>query len=518
MPAKGKYGHEHVNIRPGVSILSVLRHLNYKPWYALAEFIDNSIQSHLASEAKYRLLLGEVPQLRVTIDWESDGNRIVIHDNAGGIKWADFPRAFRPAALPPDRNGLNEFGMGMKSAACWFASNWSVTTTALGDSAIRKVSFDIEKIVSDTLNELEVQSESTKPDAHFTEVVLENIHPNRHWKTLAKIEEHLKSIYRVFLTDGTLVLTLNGQVLQYNEPETLIAPHHRDQDDPSAPSYEWRKDISFDFGLGQSVFGFAALLEKGSTSHAGLALFRRGRLILGSGDETYRPREIFGAGNDYRYQRLFGELHLEGFEVSHTKDGFQWESDEEAVFLQLLKEELKKPPLNLLDQAEGYRSRPRLLDIARPATRATERTAEVVQNDLPPILELSTKSAVEPDRPHEVLEESPLAASAHVEVYFDGRSWRILIECSTEEGVGDWISIAEQPTARFGPTEVRIRLSLSHPFSVRYMGANGGSIEVLERFAVALALAEITARESGVRGAPTVRRNVNELLKALARS
>ena len=31
-----------VNIRPGVSVLSVLRHLNYSPWFALAELVDNS--------------------------------------------------------------------------------------------------------------------------------------------------------------------------------------------------------------------------------------------------------------------------------------------------------------------------------------------------------------------------------------------------------------------------------------------------------------------------------------------
>ena len=36
-----------VNISPDVSILSVLRHLNYKPWYAMAEFVDNSIDSFL---------------------------------------------------------------------------------------------------------------------------------------------------------------------------------------------------------------------------------------------------------------------------------------------------------------------------------------------------------------------------------------------------------------------------------------------------------------------------------------
>jgi hypothetical protein len=43
----GHRGPERINIRPGVSILSVLRHLNYRPWLAPAEFVDNSIQSFL---------------------------------------------------------------------------------------------------------------------------------------------------------------------------------------------------------------------------------------------------------------------------------------------------------------------------------------------------------------------------------------------------------------------------------------------------------------------------------------
>ena len=35
-----------VSIRPGVSVLSVLRHLNYKTYFALAEFVDNAVQSY----------------------------------------------------------------------------------------------------------------------------------------------------------------------------------------------------------------------------------------------------------------------------------------------------------------------------------------------------------------------------------------------------------------------------------------------------------------------------------------
>ena len=36
-----------VNIRPDVTILSVLQHLNYRPWFALAEFVDNALESFL---------------------------------------------------------------------------------------------------------------------------------------------------------------------------------------------------------------------------------------------------------------------------------------------------------------------------------------------------------------------------------------------------------------------------------------------------------------------------------------
>jgi hypothetical protein len=47
---------ELVNIRPGVTVLSVLRHLKYTPWFVLAEFVDNSIQSYLNHRAQLEKL------------------------------------------------------------------------------------------------------------------------------------------------------------------------------------------------------------------------------------------------------------------------------------------------------------------------------------------------------------------------------------------------------------------------------------------------------------------------------
>src|SRR5438067_2175245 len=133
---------ESVSIRPGVRVLSVLRHLNYKPWYALAEFVDNALQSFLANRAR---LGGDGARLRVAITLDPNlPARLVIRDNAAGIEQAVYPRAFRPAEVPADRSGLSEFGMGMKSAACWFAGQWRVRTSALDELVEKTVVFDIE--------------------------------------------------------------------------------------------------------------------------------------------------------------------------------------------------------------------------------------------------------------------------------------------------------------------------------------------------------------------------------------
>ncbi|MCU0731782.1 MAG: hypothetical protein MUE84_09345, partial [Hyphomonas sp.] len=54
-----------VNIRPGVNVLSVLPHLNYKAWYALAEFVDNSIQSSISRRKELEAAGGGAFVLRV---------------------------------------------------------------------------------------------------------------------------------------------------------------------------------------------------------------------------------------------------------------------------------------------------------------------------------------------------------------------------------------------------------------------------------------------------------------------
>lgn len=498
-----------VDIRPGVSVLAVLRHLNYTTWFALGEFVDNAVQSGRANKDALTAADGLNYKLRVDIDIDtSPPARISIKDNAAGIAPGDFPRAFRPAAIPPDRSGLAEFGMGMKSAACWFAPKWTVRTSALGDPFIRTVHFEIENIVNDDIQELDIKEEDAPPEHHFTEVILEDIFHVPIGRTVGKAKEHLTDIYRVFEREGLLEFRFNGDVLRYEEPRTLSAPYFKDK---AGPAKSWRKPISFDFGNGQSVTGFAALRETASLAKAGFALFRRGRLIQGSGDEGYRPTFIFGQSNSYRYQRLFGELHLTGFDVSHTKDGFRWDENEQP-FLEILREHLDSADLPLLKQAEGFRSRASKNQLAAAAQLAVTNTTQVMQKRLPEVLPV-VAAAAPVETPTREPPQQPTLADRRFDIEFRQRSWSIKVEVTNDPAESQWLVLSDSGGAQDETRKIDIRLSIAHPFMIRFAQEDPESLEALLRVAAAIALAEVLARDAGVRTAGTVRRNINDILR-----
>lgn len=500
-----------VDIRPGVSILSVLRHLNYRPWFAIAEFVDNSLESFMRHKEELKKIDSKKYGLNVAIEYDpKDDGRIIIRDNAAGIFESEYARAFRPAEVPPDQSGLAEFGMGMKSAACWFARNWTVRTSALGENVERTISFDISKIVKDRIEELSITTKQISEKSHFTEITLQGLHRPPQTRTLGKIKEHLGGIYRIFIREGILNLSFDGEILTYSEPKILRASYYKK---PHSDSVLWNKKIDFDFGCGQKAKGFAALRETASTTFAGFALFRRNRLIQGSGDEGYRPEAIFGRSNSYRYQRLFGELHLDGFDVSHTKDGFRWEEHED-VFLSLLKEFLDQEPLPLLAQAEGFRVRPKRSTIKQAAEQAVNETAEAVANKGAEAMDRASTEASATEQPLAKTQcPAHLVARQVVkEVEWRSKCWRITIDLSDDPSIGDWLSLTGDLESE-AKGQIGIRLSLAHPFMERFEGSSGESIEPLLRVAVAIALSEVAARATGVKRASVILRSVNELLR-----
>ena len=255
-----------INIRPSVSILSALRHLNYKTWFALAEFVDNAIDSYLKNEKELKAVEGDNFKLKVYININSAENKIIITDNAAGIHQKDFERALKTAEIPPINTGLSEFGMGMKSAACWFSDFWLVKSTAIGETIERTVIFDVNKIVKEQVEVLEVKNDSAKTNDHKTTVELHKVHNIPQRRTLGKIKDHLASIYRDFFRQGVLDLYFNDELLIYDEPTILNAPYYKT---PEGHNILWKKEIE-EFPIREGlkiVKGFVALLEKIGRAH-----------------------------------------------------------------------------------------------------------------------------------------------------------------------------------------------------------------------------------------------------------
>ena len=497
-----------LEIRPEVAIYAAFARLNYKPWYALAEFVDNSVQSYLSNRDRLFQLHGSSFKLRIEIHLE--GERIRVVDNAAGIAVADFPRAFLPASPPPDTSGLSEFGLGLKAAACWFAKKWSVSTVAIGDAVRRSVEFDIPQIVGTKSETVEVQVAPAREAEHGTTIELRELNVRMHTRTISKVKEHLASIYRGYLREGSIELWVDGDVLSWTPPRFLSAPYFTE---PSGEIREWRRDFFLPLDETHSVRGWAGILSRASVANAGFAIFRRNRVIEGSSGEAYRPPQIFRGSNSYPYQRLVGEIEVEGFSVSHTKDGVQW-ADWEDDILEWLKRELESAPVPLLSQAEGYRARPSAEDGKAKAVEAAAIDAEqVIVQHVPPLLAAQVQSGPDQQRLPDELSPALRATAREAEMTLTslGETWRVRVELVSDEPQRDWLEIADDGSAG-RPRHVHIRVNISHPFMVRHATPNGSELEALVRLAAGLALAEIAARSAGVRQAGTVRRNLNELL------
>lgn len=497
-----------VNISPDGGIFGIFRNLNYKPWYALGEFVDNAVSAW----EKWDKTVENLPRpskVRVEIEIGSSGSEpyIEIRDDSSGIALKYFDTAFKVAKLPEDTSSLNEFGMGMKTAAFWFSNNWTVRTSFAGEPIARTMKFDLKKILSNSENNLEItpQIEQTKDSSHFTTIRMVNLNQVPKGRTVARIKEHLTDIYRVFIADGSLELVYNGETLSYNMPRLMNEPK---VSAPESPAIEWRKDFEFKIpSTSHSVRGWVALRNPGSTSLAGFALFRKKRLIIGSSDETYRPNEIFKNSNSYTWQRLIGDIHLDPqIKVSHTKDGFLWAEGEEEEFIDGMLNVLKDPEMDFLHQAENFRTRGEKID-KKSVERALEAVRETLEQVIPQSFEAISPTAK--DLQHQIPEEirhedSNTDSEKEVELVVDTMNhgiWRVRINVLQNEAVTNFfrMGLAKQESDGRGRsvTQLEVSVNLSHPFVERYIGPNRENSELVIAFAASLAISLSLGRSVG---------------------
>jgi hypothetical protein len=337
---------ENIEIKFGYENFANYRRLAYKWWYALAEFVDNSTQSFLDNEAVLTQALRE-EQERLKVIIATDKDFIRISDNALGMDQTDLSKAMMVGVPPDNATGRCRYGLGMKTAACWIGNRWRIVTTKLGVPLEFTIEIDVEDIARGNLRP-PVRTREVAAAQHYTSIEITAHNRPLRGRTISKVKEYLGSIYRLDIASGMLLL-------RYDDVD-LEGPVYRDDDflkrrdgTPYKTTFIYEIETEPD---NKVVEGWVGVLQRGSRSRAGFSILHRKRVIRGWPD-SWRPEKLFGEGgrNDLINQRLVGEVNLEDFEVSHTKDEINWHGDEE----ELVETGLRKECLPYMETARKAR-------------------------------------------------------------------------------------------------------------------------------------------------------------------
>ena len=68
-------GIQELNIQPQAGVIGVFSRLNYKAWYAIAEFVDNSTQSFYSHQQE--LSAYGINDVDISINYDSDNDVLI---------------------------------------------------------------------------------------------------------------------------------------------------------------------------------------------------------------------------------------------------------------------------------------------------------------------------------------------------------------------------------------------------------------------------------------------------------
>lgn len=506
-----------INIRPSTSVYATYKNLKYNPWSAIAEFVDNSTQSFYDNKEKLEKTK-YWGGLNIEVVYERDeitGDKLIIRDNAYGMNFENFQRAIILDS-PPKKKNRSEFGMGLKTAACWFGLKWSVESTELGSKIMYKAIIDVEVLHKYRTELIEVEEKEVNSKNHGTVITIWNLHRGISGRQIGKTKDQLRGIYRSDIRSSIISIYYNSEKLFYEDDKELIEKL------PSGVEVSWRKNVDFIVYHAQKEFGvkgWIAIKNKANVSNAGFALLRYGRVIVGGFENHYRPEEIFEKSNSFVYQRLFGELRMDNWPVTQTKDAFDWYDGLEEAFI----EQLKIVCADYIKKAKEHRVE-KFVDIdlnIRTAVDNFNKTG-VIGNVVVIPLQKPDNSQIEPKSEINKVgsdvenEANPQTMPMGKKLLFksSGTEYIFNLKPQDSDPAKQWLYICQVSDCE---NEYDIEWNLKHPFFIAY-ASDKFYYELMVQFIFALSLAEIESKKTAVNGGvepSAIRYALNEMFKSV---
>lgn len=502
--------------------------ISYKPWYAIAEFVDNSSQSFFSNKEK----MEDIEQVTIDVCYEKNNDILTVTDNAYGMSIEELVEALYVEGGNRKKVGRNEFGAGLKTAAGWFGEKWSVSTIQYGSGKRYVAVVDKENLE----NEVPIYEEDVDSTLHGTTIKIEKITKKLTGpKTIVKIKDLLASMYRRDINSGKVDLRYNGESITFEGYPILSSFRGRD----------WKKEVDFTFDFNEKAYhvtGFVAIMDPGSFPKAGFALFRRDRVITGGSGMNYKPNEIFGQDQSQISLKLFGELNMDDFPVNQAKDGFVWDDGLEEEFISTLKSNIQEY-IKIADISKKERNREEMysedsssrvqdevnknvpfIEVPKPGEKASNQE----QANGQPTKEEQVKEEQEPrgqeqetidefledfHERNDIDEEKIVGNTRHYEIPLNGiRTLSLDVDWSIHHNKY-WINV-EQPSIDL----IKLTVNIDHPFFRPYSNQEDFKI-VLEKFVISFVVAEVMARmtsdQDGYIYYKAIRDKMNDYLKKM---
>lgn len=368
---------EYYDISVGSSIFAIFQDFKYPLERCFAEFIDNSLQSYLDHKEELNSIGVDKCYVKIIIDEDS----IVIQDNSYGMDEEEFKRAIKLASLNPrkeEKNRLSVYGIGLKYASLALGSTYKIESSQYNENLKRSVVIDLSYLKENNPEKVEGRKEFEGSAKHYTIIRITNLRQRISTKKINQLREALGYIYENYISNEDLAIEF-----QYEKVSKPCFEFLRSPDDTPYREYfngefktENLKEYKYEGRIG--------ILNTGNQSIAGFKLIQANRCI----HPYYKPEKIFGKGNDYRQQRIIGEVIFDSNLdiVTSDKQNIKLSEEDENRFINSLSEnatikEYLKLSKNFRKRKENKKVNDTLEKNLHGISRSSEKVSLIEEND-----------------------------------------------------------------------------------------------------------------------------------------